>query len=68
NDGYVRIAVYNVLGQKIRNLISEQRTAGYHNVMWDGKNQKGSAVPSGIYIYRLETVDGILSKKMVLLK
>lgn len=64
----VQLTIYNVLGQQVRELIRENRSAGYHEVHWDGKNQKGKAVVSGMYIYRLETAAGVDVKKMLLVK
>ena len=42
--------------------------ADFHSVIWDAKNLLGHKVPSGLYIYQLETGEGSLSKKMLLLK
>jgi len=64
----VTIQVYNTLGQKIRTLISEQRPAGIHIIKWDGKDDHGSSVSSGVYFYSMETGDFRQVKKMVLLR
>lgn len=64
----VRIQVYNVLGQKVRNLVNQRQEAGYKMVRWDGKNDHGVEVGSGIYFYRIEAEDFVKCKKMVLLK
>jgi len=63
----VTIQVYNTLGQKIRTLISEQRPAGIHIIKWDGKDDHGSSVSSGVYFYSMETGDFRQVRKMVLL-
>jgi len=65
---FVKITVFNVLGQEIRKLASEVREAGYHKVTWDGRNSAGGSVPSGTYFYRLDAGDFSQSMKMVLLK
>ncbi len=65
----VQLRIYNIVGQKVRTLINEQRLAGEHTVQWDGRNDHGTNVPSGVYLYKLETSDGqSLTRKMVLLK
>ncbi|MBX7151810.1 right-handed parallel beta-helix repeat-containing protein [bacterium] len=67
-EGRVVLTVYNILGQKIKELVNEARSAGYHQVDWNGKNESGVQVASGVYIYRLETISGVKMKKMLLIK
>jgi hypothetical protein len=64
----VTLAIYNILGQKVKTLIDESHTAGTKSVTWDGKDPEGRLVASGIYFYKLETADYVDSKKMLLLK
>lgn len=64
----VAIEIFNILGQKIKTLVEGERTAGYHSVLWDGKNESGKEVGSGIYLYRLKAGQFTQSKKMLLLK
>lgn len=64
----VRLIVYNVLGQQAKVLVNQQLPAGSYTVDWDGTDQSGNTVASGIYFYRLETGDFTASKKMLLLK
>ncbi|MCK9409535.1 MAG: T9SS type A sorting domain-containing protein, partial [Bacteroidetes bacterium] len=68
SDQYVRLAVYDLLGREVRSLINTDMSTGFHQVVWDGKNNKGTSVASGIYIYRIEAGSFITSKKMMLLK
>lgn len=65
----VSIDIYNVNGQRVRNLLSRAEEGGAHEVTWDARSDAGSPLPSGIYFYRL-TVDGrtVATKKMILLK
>jgi len=64
----VNLTVYNVLGQEVITLIESSLSSGNYKVIWDGRNELGSAVGSGIYFYRL-TADGFKAKrKMILLK
>ncbi|MGE5682166.1 MAG: FlgD immunoglobulin-like domain containing protein, partial [Bacillota bacterium] len=67
-DTKVTLSVYNMVGQKIRTLVDGQQESGYYSINWDGTNELGQKVASGIYIYRLETGSFISSKKMNLLK
>lgn len=64
----VRIDVFNVLGQKVKTLANEFSKAGYKRVEWDGKDDNGSSVASGVYLYRMTAGDFSETKKMLLLK
>ncbi|UCF62746.1 MAG: T9SS type A sorting domain-containing protein, partial [bacterium] len=64
----VRLMIYNVLGQRVRTLVNARVEAGYHQVVWDGLNEQGSAVASGVYIYRFEAGDFQKTMKLMLLK
>lgn len=66
--GNVKIAVYNLLGQKIKTLFNGYRPTGPYYVMWDGRNASGHAVSSGVYFYRLEAKNFSKTKKMLLVK
>jgi hypothetical protein len=71
---HVRFVVYNMLGQVVRTLVDQPQEAGYYSVQWDGKNDYGVSVTSGIYVYRISAVrDGqagsfVAAKKMNLIK
>jgi hypothetical protein len=62
------LRIYNVLGQLVRTLVDEPKEAGTYEVSWDGKDESGDQVASGVYLYRLEAGDYAQSKKMVLIK
>jgi hypothetical protein len=64
----VRLVLYNILGQKVATLLDARRSAGYYDIMWDGRDSNGEPVASGVYFYRLETAEGTVSKKMLLLR
>jgi hypothetical protein len=68
HDAEVRIEIYNVLGQKVRTLANDHQTAGYRTVIWDGNDDSGNQVSTGIYFYRLEAGDFHASRKMLLIK
>ena len=63
NGSFVKLSVYNILGQQIEVLVNGFRNAGTYELIWDASN-----LPSGVYIYRLETGSNVISKKMMLLK
>jgi hypothetical protein len=64
----VTIAVYDILGRKVKTLVSEMREAGAHTVVWDGTNRQGVRTASGVYLMRMETAAYTTVRKMVLLK
>ena len=66
--GSVELAIYNILGQKIRTLFNQRRTTGYYQVRWDGRNEAGVQVPSGVYLYRLVAHNFVQTQKMLLLR
>lgn len=66
--GKVEVSVFNVLGQKVNTLVSEELPAGNHTIVWDGRNGSGESVSSGIYFYRISAGDFTQSKKMMMLK
>ncbi len=66
--GQVELAVYNLLGQQIRTLVSGDLAAGSHTVEWNGRSDNGEAVSTGIYFYRLTAGDLSETRKMMLLK
>lgn len=67
-EGKTEIVVYDVSGRRVRVLASGPATAGYHEVTWDGRDDAGRAVASGVYFYQLRAGDTVETKKMVLLK
>jgi len=63
---YINLKIYNIQGQEIRTLIDEFQTAGIKSVVWDGLDNRGQQVHSGLYIYQIKTPTFSTSKKMVL--
>ncbi len=66
--GKVNLAIYNVLGQHVKNLVDDYMGAGYQTVTWDGTDFSGHQVASGVYFYRLTTGQFTDTRKMMLLK
>ncbi|MDZ7291295.1 MAG: beta-propeller fold lactonase family protein [candidate division KSB1 bacterium] len=65
---HVTLTIYDVLGRRVRTLVDELMDAGYHSQIWDGKNDKGVPVASGIYFYRLQTAEFTKVRKMTFLR
>jgi flagellar hook assembly protein FlgD len=68
SEGEVSIVVYNLKGQRVRGLISGVYRAGSHSVTWDGTDDAGRAVSSGVYFYRMVAGEYSEIKRMMLLK
>ncbi|MFQ5584183.1 MAG: carboxypeptidase regulatory-like domain-containing protein, partial [Calditrichia bacterium] len=66
--GDVVLLIYNQLGQQVKQLVAKRQPAGSYKVQWDGKDDSGKAVASGIYVYHLRTEDYRHTRKMILLK
>jgi hypothetical protein len=65
---HASLVVYNIEGKKVRTLLSHEVGAGTHTVRWDGRDENGNAVASGVYLYRLKTNEFVHTMKMVLMK
>jgi len=68
SEGRVVIEIYNFRGQKIRTLVNGVRSVGSYNVVWDGHDDSGNSISSGIYFYRMTCKGYVGVKKMLLLK
>ena len=66
--GHVRLEVFNLLGQRVAMLVDGERSQGINVVHWDGRDDRGTSVPTGIYFYRLTQQGQSQVRKMVLLK
>ena len=66
--GPVYVTIYNILGQPIRRLVQQHLPAGYYRRIWDGKNDSGASVGSGIYIVLLQDKEAIFTNRVALLK
>jgi DNA-binding transcriptional regulator YhcF (GntR family) len=67
-DSYVKLTIYNVQGQKVTTLVDGYQSAGTRNVVWDGRDESGEGVASGVYLYRIEAGPHAVTNRMVLLK
>jgi len=67
--GHIQLDIFNLQGQRVRSLINQSVSAGQHYIRWNGLDQKGKRVASGIYIYRLQFENRyVKTRKMILLK
>lgn len=64
----VQVTIYNIQGQQVRALVQDRQEAGYYRVTWDGRDDAGRAVSSGIYFYRFVSKGLVQTQKMLLLK
>ena len=62
------LKIYNIRGQLVRTLVNEPKEDGTYEVTWDGRDENGDEVASGVYLYRLQVGDFTQTKKMVLMK
>ncbi len=67
-QSHVTIRVFDILGQVVATLVDNEMDAGVHSVEWNGRDQKGNRVSSGIYFYRIEAGDFTKTMKMMLAK
>jgi len=65
---HVTLKIYNLLGQQIKTLVDHDAPAGSHTIRWDGKDEHGHNLASGIYLYRLEAGSYVASKKLALVR
>lgn len=66
--GEVRLTIFNLQGKEIRRLINNFQPAGAHEISWDGRDQAGEFVPSGIYYCQLRAGSEVRSRKMSLIR
>ena len=62
------LAIYDLQGRRIRTLVSGRHNEGFYEAAWDGRDQRGAAAPSGLYLYRLRAGEQAQTRKMLLVK
>jgi predicted outer membrane repeat protein len=67
-SGPITLTIYDLAGRKVKTLVSEYVTVGDHEARWDGRDEGGKRVASGVYLYRLNTDQLVETKRMVLVK
>lgn len=68
NVADTRLEIFNVLGQKVRTLVKTQQAAGTYTLQWDGTNDSGNLLATGLYVYQLRAGEFVEMKKMLFLK
>ena len=66
--GFVSLVVYDIAGQKVREIVSGEKISGLHSVIWNGTNEFGHNVSSGIYLYRLQAGEFTKTQAMTLVR
>jgi flagellar hook assembly protein FlgD len=64
----VSLKIYDILGREIKTLVNEFQNAGYKSVLWDGRNNNGAEVSSGVYFCKIIAGDFVDVKKMAVIK
>ena len=67
-ENIVKLAVYDILGKRVRSLVNQKMDAGAHTSFWDGTDDSGKIVGGGVYFYTLQTNDFIQTRKMLFIK
>jgi len=65
---HTTLVIYNILGQKVRTLVDESKRGGRYEAVWDGKDEKGNDLASGVYFYQLKAGEITQTKRLVLLR
>jgi hypothetical protein len=68
NVSFVSLKIYDILGREVKTLVNSEQNTGIYNIQWNGDNNYGSKVSSGIYLYKIEAGNFMMTKKMILLK
>ena len=68
HHAHVKVTIYNILGNLIKNLVDEEQSLGYKSIQWNATNNNGQQVSAGVYIYNVEVKNLSYTKKMVLVK
>jgi hypothetical protein len=64
----VEVAIFDLLGKRIRTLVRNRQQAGPHRLLWDGRDDNGASMPSGVYLYRLNAGKFVQTRKMMLVQ
>ena len=67
-NAVVSIMIYDIMGREIRHLVNETQSAGFKAIMWDGTNNYGQQVGTGMYLYQIKAGSFVQTRKMLLMK
>jgi hypothetical protein len=69
DNNIISLKIYDILGQEVRTIINNQEnTIGWHTVEWNGLDNSGAVVSTGLYIYRLYAGNEVFSRKLIIMK
>jgi len=68
NAGRVDLAIFNLKGQRVKTLVKGELNQGQHSVVWNGQDESGRPVASGVYLYKLHGASEVMTRKMMLMK
>ena len=68
SDGRIRLIIYNAVGERVRALVDRTEAAGSHRVTWDGRDDGGRPVASGVYVLQLRAGSSVQARKIALLR
>ena len=68
SDSFVVLSIYNINGQLVNSLVNADLEAGVYNAMWNGADNKGAEVSSGVYLMQLKTNNEVITNKITLLR
>jgi flagellar hook assembly protein FlgD len=64
----VKLVIFDMIGRQLRMLVNQKQQAGRYLIMWDGRNEQGQALASGVYIYQLHAGNFVQTRRMVLVR
>ena len=67
-QSYVELVIFNLIGEKVKSLVNENQESGWHQATWDGANEAGAKVASGIYLYQLKMDNRVETRRMMLIE
>jgi hypothetical protein len=65
---HVELRVFNILGQVVKRLVNQEQAPGYYQVVWDGRDEEGRTVSTGVYLYQIKAGDFAKTMKMSFIK
>ena len=68
NSSQIKLEIFNLLGQNVITLVDAKQVAGEHSIQWDGKDEAGNLITSGVYLYRLKTESFVEMRKMMFIR
>ena len=64
----MKLVIYNIAGQRVKTLMDKAQPAGQHQISWNGTDDFGQSVGSGVFFYRLSTENQVQTRRMVLIR